>query len=323
MAIPRIIPASIFVLTACTLMVLAQPCPCDCYFSSDCNGGFCNWGNLSIEDSCFWRIPKPQGNPGAGCTNDYGDWGHCDGICTDSLSANGFTPEHVTDLARGIQVWADAFTSTARAGGGALEASILERLDEIPFTDDRVANGLGRIVLEVMLLSRGPDSVTYPDAGSGSVRDLVVNDLTDRPCADRNGELAIAALLAEMRGAGWGTRHAAQIDEGCLDGEMFAGFCDDAPAECLQSLIGVFGDALGRAGRDGLEEVGLGADCHPGPGDVNGDGVVSSEDLLDLLSAWGPCPNPNDPDPMACPWDFDETETVSTNDLLILLTNWG
>jgi len=55
------------------------------------------------------------------------------------------------------------------------------------------------------------------------------------------------------------------------------------------------------------------------PGDVNGDGVVDTADLLELLAAWGPCPDP----PADCPADFDGDGVVGTTDLLILLGNWG
>jgi len=51
------------------------------------------------------------------------------------------------------------------------------------------------------------------------------------------------------------------------------------------------------------------------PGDINGDGVVNTEDLLLLLAAWGDCPG--------CPEDINGDGVVNTTDLLILLANWG
>ena len=61
---------------------------CDCYFSSDCEepNGFCDWGMLTSEDICLWRLTKPTA-PGLGCDAAYfGDWiaGICDGICSPS-----------------------------------------------------------------------------------------------------------------------------------------------------------------------------------------------------------------------------------------------
>jgi hypothetical protein len=55
------------------------------------------------------------------------------------------------------------------------------------------------------------------------------------------------------------------------------------------------------------------------PGDVDGDGVVGISDLLALLAAWGPCPNP----PAACPADIDANGEVGISDLLSLLANWS
>ena len=54
------------------------------------------------------------------------------------------------------------------------------------------------------------------------------------------------------------------------------------------------------------------------PGDLNGDLVVNTSDLLILFSNWGPCVNCND-----CPADLDEDCAVGTNDLLLLFSNWG
>ena len=56
-----------------------------------------------------------------------------------------------------------------------------------------------------------------------------------------------------------------------------------------------------------------------GLGDLDGDGTVDADDLLALLAAWGPCPNPGEP----CQADLDGDGEVGTSDLLILLANWG
>jgi subtilisin family serine protease len=55
-------------------------------------------------------------------------------------------------------------------------------------------------------------------------------------------------------------------------------------------------------------------------GDLDGDGTVSTADLLVLLGAWGPC---DEPCPPACPADLDGDCFVGTADLLTLLANWG
>jgi hypothetical protein len=51
-------------------------------------------------------------------------------------------------------------------------------------------------------------------------------------------------------------------------------------------------------------------------GDVNMDGDVGLEDLLTLLSAWGPCP-------AECPADLDGSGSVDFTDLLIVLSHWN
>ena len=61
------------------------------------------------------------------------------------------------------------------------------------------------------------------------------------------------------------------------------------------------------------------------PGDLDGDGEVRVPDLIILLSAWGPCPEPCTPgDPAAtCPEDLDGDCQVRVPDLIVLLSNWG
>ena len=55
-------------------------------------------------------------------------------------------------------------------------------------------------------------------------------------------------------------------------------------------------------------------------GDLNGDGIVGILDFLDLLAAWGPCPEPCPP---SCPADLDGDCSVGITDFLTLLANWG
>ncbi len=54
-------------------------------------------------------------------------------------------------------------------------------------------------------------------------------------------------------------------------------------------------------------------------GDLDCNGIVNILDLLALIAAWGPCPDP----PAPCAADLDADGTVGILDLLTLLANWG
>ncbi|MCH8824561.1 MAG: S8 family serine peptidase [Planctomycetes bacterium] len=52
--------------------------------------------------------------------------------------------------------------------------------------------------------------------------------------------------------------------------------------------------------------------------DLDGDGVVSTADILILFASWGPCADCGN-----CPADFDGNCAVDTTDLLFLFAHWG
>ena len=56
-------------------------------------------------------------------------------------------------------------------------------------------------------------------------------------------------------------------------------------------------------------------DNEPVPGDVNGDGAATYQDLILILGAWGPCGSP-------CPTDLDGNGVTGYQDLLVVLANW-
>jgi hypothetical protein len=56
----------------------------------------------------------------------------------------------------------------------------------------------------------------------------------------------------------------------------------------------------------------------PPIGDLDGDGVVGVTDFLDMLAAWGPCPDPPEP----CLSDLDNDGEVGVTDFLDLLAFW-
>jgi hypothetical protein len=66
-----------------------------------------------------------------------------------------------------------------------------------------------------------------------------------------------------------------------------------------------------------LDDIRVGLpETSPCPGDTNDDGSVDFDDLLGVLSAFGPCPAP-------CPPDFDGNGAVEFDDLLVVLSAFG
>jgi len=53
------------------------------------------------------------------------------------------------------------------------------------------------------------------------------------------------------------------------------------------------------------------------PGDIDGDGMVGTNDLLMVIAAWGPCP------PGPCDADLNGDGVVGADDLLFVIANWG
>ncbi len=72
---------------------------------------------------------------------------------------------------------------------------------------------------------------------------------------------------------------------------------------------------------DGGMYEGDGTNCgdiecpQPCPADFDGSGDVGFGDLVQLLSAWGPC--------TGCPQDLDGDDTVGFSDLVFVLSAWG
>ncbi|MHC5002925.1 MAG: FG-GAP-like repeat-containing protein [Planctomycetota bacterium] len=55
------------------------------------------------------------------------------------------------------------------------------------------------------------------------------------------------------------------------------------------------------------------------PGDVNRDGAADVDDLVGVILAWGPCPDP----PAACDADIDGSGAVDVDDLVEVILSWG
>jgi hypothetical protein len=57
--------------------------------------------------------------------------------------------------------------------------------------------------------------------------------------------------------------------------------------------------------------------CPGSPVDVNGDGLINADDLVEIILNWGPCP-PEEP----CPADTNDDGVVDVEDLLNLILSW-
>ena len=56
------------------------------------------------------------------------------------------------------------------------------------------------------------------------------------------------------------------------------------------------------------------------PGDINCDNAINSADLLEVINAWGACPEPC---PSFCAADINFDCIVNVADLLAVIDNWG
>lgn len=204
---------------------------CDCYFSGDCPAGqFCDWGILSAEDNCTFKLPKPQGVIGAGCNVDFPDpWqlGICDGRCVPTSLGSRFGGVDPVVLAEGARLWSEAVLRPAEAGGGPVDPELAAAAEALPLGGAE-SMLLGRHVVSLLVEASSLgfyDHFCHFEAGDNGEKYFV--DLSENRCAVRVGRLTIEALAAELVEPGSG-----------------AGALDEVPLLChLDSLA--FGSACG------------------------------------------------------------------------------
>jgi hypothetical protein len=95
-------------------------------------------------------------------------------------------------------------------------------------------------------------------------------------------------------------------------------FFDLAGEDCNANGICDSQDIASGASLD-INANGIPDECEPITGDIDGDGLVNSRDLLAIINAWGPCPLP----PQHCPADLDGDGSVNQGDLDIVLAHWS
>lgn len=196
---------------------------CDCYFSSDCEApnGFCDWGVLTMEDGCLWRLNKPEGTVGAGCDEVYnGTWiaGICDGTCSPSRSGSSLGWEERSVLVQGIQGWAAAILEPALAGGGPIDPDQAKQIEGLPFRGSHSAVNLGRQIADVFVRAGIPelyDHFCHFESHPDQHEPALDVDLSNDPCRAQVAQQAIDALIAEILEPGRAATTFAQLPAAC------------------------------------------------------------------------------------------------------------
>ena len=294
----------------------AEECECDCYFSNDCPPGmFCNYGNLSIEDSCWWRTPKPQGQVGVGCGDDFGDWGQCDGRCSSSASpGQAMGNETPAMVLAGIEAWADAMLSAGLQGGGVLSNRDITDIVMMPFNEIDMPYTLWRTTSEMLVLATGAEALQFPQQSPYRFEEVGVTRMNDAQAT--NFRLIIDALKAEITEIGTGRDFIDQVNLNALDRDLFELICtNDDVRECLYIRVQDIGLYIGIALENaGSPLAGGGPVCGGCIGDVDPNDAVDFSDILSIISGWG----------QAIPdLDLDQSGIVDFSDLLMALTNYG
>lgn len=109
----------------------------------------------------------------------------------------------------------------------------------------------------------------------------------------------------------------ANPDQEDCDGDGIGDACSGEP-DCNENGIPDSCDITAGTSQD-LNGNGIPDECEPScTGDINSDGVVNVSDLLAVINAWGPCPDPEN-----CPADINDDDVVNVSDLLAVINNWG
>lgn len=213
-----------------------QP-PCNCYFSGDCDNGFCDYGpgSFTVEDICVWRGVKPEGVAGWGCSFEVnagtGNWppGICDGVCTPPSAGSYIGLEDRLSIAQTISLWGQAMIEPSAAGGGPVDAQLANAASTVQFQAQGVPLMLGRHAADALAMAAGAPFHNYFCHYEGHPKDAnpPVVDLAGDSCRIQAGYLTIEALASEIRTPGT----AAGIMRGIMDvcpgwQEMFATQCE-------------------------------------------------------------------------------------------------
>jgi hypothetical protein len=159
------------------------------------------------------------------------------------------------------------------------------------------------------------------DPSDGSVTPLMTVPTVHSFGEDADGELYIlrpynVSRITFFDCNGNGVRDELDVAGGGSDDCNADGVPDECEPDCNGNSIADECDIAGGGSTD-LNNNGVPDECDEAA-DLDGDGIVGVGDLLILLGAWGPCPDP----PAACPADLDGNGEADVGDLLLLLGTW-
>ena len=158
---------------------------------------------------------------------------------------------------------------------------------------------LGFTVSGVYPTSAGPHSVILADLDGDCDLDVVASNVLWPMAVDIyvNEESSFDGLvsLATQNGP-------AHVVAGDLDGD---GVDDLATANTGNGTVSVYMS-------DVAQQL-----CGPCPGDMNADGTVNVQDLVETITAWGPCGEE------CCELDLDGNGRVGVEELLQIIVGWG
>ena len=215
------------------------------------------------------------------------------------------------------------------------DGSVFTLFEFLQFGGFDFQNDQERRDVEAFLMSLATDThagvgvqATLPDIGAAG-QPATVQDLIDLAATGAVGLVAKGVVAGEARGyylLDATTFQSDRVAETIAAVDLMA--AAGPGAEITFTLVPAGTEVRIGVDRDGdgafdADEVDFGTDpadpdSNPAAlGDLNGDNLVNTTDLLLLLAAWGPCADCDN-----CPADLDGDCQVSTADLLILLANW-
>jgi hypothetical protein len=238
-----------------------------------------------------------------------------------SIGANlFFQTSGVVDVATGELSISGTFTQTAgatRLSGGSLSTS------SVLVFEGGALEGAGQIDGDVDNLGASVE----PGLGIGVLE--ITGDYVQQAAAGSGGA-AVGTLVIEVEEALPDTAFDALVVGGTatLGGTLVVDSPEDMPCTTIGPVMtyavrdGGFYDVVCLSTCElcyGLDWMRIRFGEEPCAADVSGDCLVSVEDLVAVILAWGPCPD----DGSTCPEDVNDDGVVDVQDLVGVIVGWG